>query len=54
MKTSQARLAVSAKDWDASVRHLTASLDRFNVPAREKDDVPGAIGGLNKDIVGKA
>jgi len=53
MKTSHAGLGITEKDWDASVRHLVASLDKFNVPAKEKDDVLGAIGGLKKDIVEK-
>jgi hemoglobin len=53
MKTAHAGLGIAEKDWDASVKHLTASLDKFNVPAREKDDVLGAIGGLKKDIVEK-
>ena len=53
MKTSHAGLGISEKDWDASVRHLVASLDKFNVPAKEKDDVLGAVGGLKKDIVEK-
>jgi len=53
MKTSHAGLGITEKDWDASVRDLVASLDKFNVPAKEKDDVLGAIGGLKKDIVEK-
>ena len=53
MKTSHAGLGITEKDWDASVRHLVAALDKFNVPAKEKDDVLGAIGGLKKDIVEK-
>jgi len=46
-------LGIAEKDWDASVKYLTATLDKFNVPVREKDDVLGAIGGLKKDIVEK-
>ena len=53
MKSSHAGLGISEKDWDASVRHLVASLEKFNVPAKEKDDVLGAVGGLKKDIVEK-
>jgi hemoglobin len=53
MKTSHAGLGITEKDWDASVKLLTASLDKFNVPAKEKDDVLGAVGGLKKDIVEK-
>ena len=53
MKTSHAGLGITEKDWDSSVKHLIASLDKFNVPAKEKDEVLGAIGGLKKDIVEK-
>ena len=53
MKTSHAGLGITEKGWDGSVKHLIASLDKFNVPAKEKDEVLGAIGGLKKDIVEK-
>jgi hemoglobin len=53
MKTSHAGLGITDKDWDASVRLLVATLEKLNVPAKEKDEVLGAIGGLKKDIVDK-
>jgi len=53
MKTSHAGLGISDKDWDVSVKHLVATLDKFNVPAKEKDEVLGAIGSFKKDIVEK-
>jgi hemoglobin len=53
MKTSHAGLAITEKDWDASVKHLAVPLDKFNVPAKEKDDVLGAVSSLKKDIVEK-
>ena len=53
MKTAHAGLGITNQDWDASVKLLVATLDKFNVPAREKDEVLGAIGGLKKDIVDK-
>ncbi|HEX3631485.1 MAG TPA: group 1 truncated hemoglobin [Casimicrobiaceae bacterium] len=53
MKTAHAGLGITSQDWDASVKLLVATLDKFNVPAREKDEVLGAIGGLKKDIVDK-
>lgn len=53
MKTAHAGLGITQKDWDASVVLLVASLDKFSVPAKEKDEVLGAIGGLKKDIVEK-
>ena len=53
MKTSHAGLGITEKDWDASVKHLVATLDKFSVPAKEKDDVLAAISTLKKDIVEK-
>lgn len=53
MKTSHAGLNIAEKDWDASVKHLVASLDKFSVPAKEKDDVLAAVSTLKKDIVEK-
>lgn len=53
MKTSHAGLGITEKDWDGSVKLLVATLDKFNVPAKEKDEVLGAISGLKKDIVEK-
>ena len=53
MKPSHAGLGITGMEWDASVKRRVASLDKFNVPAKEKDDVPGAVGGLKKDIVDK-
>jgi hemoglobin len=53
MKTSHAGLGITEKDWDASVKHLVATLDKFSVPAKEKDDVLAAVSTLKKDIVEK-
>lgn len=53
MKTSHAGLAISEKDWEVSVKHLVATLDKFKVPSKEKDEVLGAISALKKDIIEK-
>lgn len=53
MKTTHAGLAIAEADWNKSVQHLVATLDRFKVPQKEKDDVLAAVGGLKKDIVEK-
>lgn len=53
MKTSHAGLGVSEKDWDISVKHLVATLDKFTVPGKEKDEVLAAVSTLKKDIVEK-
>ena len=53
MKTSHTGLGITEKDWDASVKHLVATLDKFNVPAKEKDEVLTMVATLKKDIVEK-
>jgi hemoglobin len=53
MKTTHAGLGITEKDWDVTVRHLVATLDKFAVPAKEKDEVLGAVSGLKQDIVEK-
>lgn len=51
MKTVHKGLKITEKDWDASVKHLTATLDKLKVPKKEKEEVLGAIASLKKDIV---
>ena len=51
MKTVHKGLKITNKDWDASVKHLTATLDKFKVPKKEKEETLGAIASLKKDIV---
>jgi hemoglobin len=51
MKASHAGLGITEADWDASVKLLVATLDKFKVPQKEKDEVLGAISTLKADIV---
>lgn len=51
MKTVHKGLKITDKDWDASVKHLAATLDKFKVPKKEKDETLAAIASLKKDIV---
>jgi len=53
MKTAHAGLGITGADWDASVKHLVETLDKFKVPEKEKGEVLAAISGLKKDIVEK-
>ena len=53
MKTSHAGLGITEADWNTGVKHLVATLDKFKVPAKEKDDLLAAASGLKKDIVEK-
>ena len=50
MKTSHTGLGITEADWNRSVQHLVASLDKFSVPQREKEDLLAAASGLKKDI----
>jgi hypothetical protein len=36
------------------VRHFTATLDKFNVPAKEKGELLGIVASLKADIVEKS
>jgi len=53
MKTSHKGMGITEADWNASVGHLVATLDKFKVPEREKNEVLGAVSALKKDIVEK-
>lgn len=53
MKLVHTGLQITKEEWDLSVKHLIATLDKFKVPEKEKGEVLAAIGGLEKDIVEK-
>ena len=53
MKTAHTGLKITDADWDASVKALVATLDKFKVPEKEKTEVLTAISGLKGDIVGR-
>jgi len=40
-------------DWDAAAKHLTASLDKFKVPEKEKGEILAFVTTLKNDIVDK-
>ncbi len=52
-KTTHAGLGITESDWQVGVKLLTATLDKFNVPQKEKEDMFAAVSGLKKDIVEK-
>jgi hemoglobin len=53
MKTAHTGLGITEADWNEGVKALVATLDKYKVPAKEKGEVLGAVGGLKKDIVEK-
>lgn len=52
-KTAHKGLGITGSDWDLSVKALTASLDKFKVPAAEKNELLGLVSSLKADIVEK-
>jgi hemoglobin len=53
MKTSHQGLGITEAQWDAAAKHLVATLDKFKMPAKEKDELVGFVTSLKKDIVEK-
>ena len=51
MKTSHAGLHITDDDWNASLVDFTATLDKFNVGKRERDDLGALMAKLKPDIV---
>ncbi|HEX5545325.1 MAG TPA: group 1 truncated hemoglobin [Nitrospira sp.] len=53
MKATHAGMGVNSADFDALVGDLVATLNKFRVPEREKNELLGALGPMKKDIVEK-
>ena len=53
MVTAHTGLGITEEDWTITVKHLGATLNKFNVPAREQQDVVNAIAPLKSQIVGR-
>ena len=53
MRDSHEGLGISEDDWKAAVGHLVATLDKFKVGKREKDDLLAAVSKFKNDIVEK-
>ncbi|MGO9062100.1 MAG: group I truncated hemoglobin [Candidatus Binataceae bacterium] len=53
MKTAHAGMGITGEDYAAFNRHLAATLEKFNVPQREKDEVMAFVSSLEPEIVEK-
>ena len=53
MKTSHAGLGITEGDWQITVNHLVATLDKFKVPEKEKSELLAIASSLKGDIVQK-
>jgi hemoglobin len=52
MRDSHKGMNITNEEFNWTGEHLAASLDKFKVPATEKNELLKAIGGMQKDIVG--
>ena len=50
-KTVHAGLGITEEDFNLVVNHLVDTLDKFKVPAKEKEELLAIIGKLKPDIV---
>ena len=53
MKDSHTGMRITDAEFDALVEDLVKSLDKFKVPAPEKNELLSALGGMKGDIVGR-
>jgi hemoglobin len=53
MKTAHTGLHITEAEWNTSAAHLTETLNKFKVPAKEQAEVMAAISGLKGQIVGQ-
>src|SRR6266513_2662061 len=53
MPSSHKGMGISARDWELFLGHLRATLDRFQVPERERGDVLAFVERTRADIVEK-
>ena len=53
MRTVHKGLGITEADWDAAAKHLVAALDKYKVPAAEKNDLLAFVVSQKKDIVEK-
>ena len=51
MKTTHAGMGITDAEFDALVEDLVGSLDKFKVPAAEKEELLGILGPMKADIV---
>jgi hemoglobin len=53
MKTSHQGMGVTDADFNALIEDLIATLDKFKVPAQEKNELLAVLGPMRRDIVGQ-
>jgi hemoglobin len=54
MQTSHKGLGISSSDWAVFMQHAAAALEKFAVPAPERDEVLAFLSSLQGDVVERA
>ncbi len=52
-KTAHKGLGITGSDWELAVKHLVATLDKFKVLQKEKDELLAIVSSLKADVVEK-
>lgn len=53
MKITHKGLSITESDWTIMADLFTETLNKFNVPKKEQDEVFALVGSIKKDIVEK-
>ncbi|MBV6479940.1 MAG: hypothetical protein HGGPFJEG_02746 [Ignavibacteria bacterium] len=53
METAHTGLNITKEEWNIGAGLLAETLDKFKVPAKEKEELLGAVSSLESKIVGK-
>jgi len=53
MATSHKGMGITTKDWETFLRHVQATLDKFQLPERERREVLAFVESTRADIVEK-
>ena len=53
MKTTHKGLGITEADWNTMAGHFVATLNKFNVPKKEQDELLAIVATTKKDIVEK-
>ena len=51
MKVTHEGMGITEADWNLAAGYLVATLDKFKVPAKEKNEVLAMVSGLKGDMV---
>jgi hemoglobin len=51
MRTAHAGMHIGERDWEIFMRHAAATLEQFDVPARESEEVLGFFSSLKGEVV---